>query len=119
MVELAIIMQTILNAVTCAALLYGLWRMVAITREARLARAEALEASINASTAATAAAAAAAMASTHAIAATSAINNVADNIEKIEKATNSMKDALVQKEGQLGEIRGRDAEIARHADKKE
>jgi hypothetical protein len=43
------------------------------------------------------------------------LNSVASDVRKVELATNSMKDALVEKAGKAGEQKGADDERARQS----
>ena len=97
---------------TMMVMLYTLYRMVAITREARMARAEAIAATVRAEEAARLAAA-------HAADGVLAISKMADNVQKIELATNSMKDALVKATAAASHLEGREEMRAEAAAKKE
>jgi Mg-chelatase subunit ChlI len=78
--ELSLGLQIALNSATLIAILYGLWRMIQATREAREARR--LQAAATAT--------------------------VAENVQKIELATNSMKDALVKSTAEASRLGGRE-----------
>lgn len=82
--SVAIILQSAVSAVTLVVLLYGLWRMVQATTEARIARLR-LEQHVNA---------------------------VAIDIRKVELATNSMKDALVASTARASHLEGEKAGVA-------
>ncbi len=86
---------------TMALMAYTLWRMIALTAEARVARSIAVSATARAEKAATEAAA-------HAQDAKASIDAVASNVQKIELATNSMKDALIVATAAASHLEGRE-----------
>ena len=88
------------NLCQMALLAYMLYRMIALTNEARVAR-------IMAQDAARRAEGAAMLAASHALEAATTIVAVAANVQKIELATNSMKDALVASTAKASHLEGR------------
>ncbi len=118
--ELALnLIQIGVGIVTMALMGYSLWRMIALTAEARAARLAAVEASTRAETAAV-------QAASHAAETARVIQGVGNDIKELTVNTNSIKDALVISTAiasdLAGEKRGREDEIARAAaaaDKKE
>ncbi len=92
-----------IGANICTMLLMGytLWRMIALTAEARAARTTSVAATARAETAAVEAA-------THAQDAKASIDAMATNVQKIELSTNSMKDALIVATASASRLEGRE-----------
>ena len=100
-------LQTAIETATLAAILvsiainlYALWRMIALTAEAREARRFAVAATRRSEDASM-------LAASNAADATVAITAVAANVQKIELATNSMKDQLVKSTAKASHLEGR------------
>lgn len=100
------IIQMAVGLATLAAILYGLWRMIEITREAKMARIEAVAASRRGEDAAFAAAA-------HAKDATSVIADVAKIVQKqgadlaeLTLNTNSIREQLVASTAKASDLEG-------------
>lgn len=81
------------NGIIAVGVIYSLWRMIIITREARAARKVTLEAATRS------------VANTETVIAVVEAQSI--NIQKIESATNSMKDALVSTTARASHLEGR------------
>lgn len=111
MTETNAVLQTLISLVTLAVLLYGFYRMIQITAEARAARANATAASLRAEMAAN-------NAHTAAIASTLAVSAVASDVHALGIKTDGITTALVASTAKASLLEGRaevTAEIAEAA----
>jgi hypothetical protein len=99
MSEVAAYLQITLNSATLAAILWGLWRMVLITREARLARVASVAATERAESAANEAARLARVT-------VAVVERQGINIEELTLNTNSIKDALIASTAKASDLEG-------------